>query len=36
MIYQDNTLYLAGTDWSNPQDIDANARNILNELIYKT
>lgn len=32
MYVKDKTLYLAGTDWSNPQDIDANARNMLGNI----
>jgi hypothetical protein len=32
MEIQGDTLYLSGTRWSNPQDVDADARDMLNNL----
>lgn len=32
MDIQGDTLYLSGTRWSNPQDVDADARDMLNDI----
>lgn len=32
MLSKDTTLYIAGTDWTDPRDIDANARTYIGDI----